>query len=112
TSRQDYYFRYDTGVQLHLLGDSLMGWMAWDLMRGVDLLLGRDGVDPKRIAILGAVAGGGDPAGVTAALDPRIACCVPFNFGGPQPETKYPLPADAATHLNSHSLSTCTPPHT
>lgn len=100
TSRQDYYFRYDSGVQLQLLGDSLMGWMAWDLMRGVDLLLARDGIDPKRIIILGAVAGGGDPAGVTAALDPRIACCVPFNFGGPQPETKYPLPDDAETSFN------------
>lgn len=100
TSRQDYFFRYDTGLQLQLLGDSLMGWMAWDLMRGVDLLLARDGVDAGRIAILGAVAGGGDPAGVTAALDSRITCAVPFNFGGPQPETKYPLPDDAETSFN------------
>jgi cephalosporin-C deacetylase-like acetyl esterase len=99
-SRQDYYFRYDTGMQLQLLGESLLGWMAWDLMRGVDVLLARDGIDPKRILLLGAVAGGGDPAGVTAALDPRIACCVPFNFGGPQPETKYPLPDDAETSFN------------
>ena len=98
--RQDYYFRYDTGIQLQLLGDSLMGWMAWDLMRGVDLLLARDGIDAESIIILGAVAGGGDPAGVTAALDPRIACCVPFNFGGPQPETCYPLPEDAETSYN------------
>lgn len=98
--RQDYYFRYDTGVQLQLLGDSLMGWMAWDLMRGVDLLLTLDGIDPKRIILLGAVAAGGDVAGVTAALDPRIACCVPFNFGGPQPETSYPLPDDAETSFN------------
>ncbi len=98
--RQDYFFRYDTGVQLQLLGDSLMQWMAWDLMRGVDLLLSRDGIDPKRIILLGAVAGGGDPAGVAAALDPRITCCVPFNFGGPQPETKFPLPDDAETSFN------------
>lgn len=98
--RQDYYFRYDRGIQLQLLGDSLMGWMVWDLMRGVDLLRSRAGVDPERIAILGAVAGGGDPAAVTAALDPRIACCVAFNFGGPQPETEYPLPADAETSFN------------
>jgi dienelactone hydrolase len=98
--RQDYFFRQDTGVQLQLLGDSLMGWFAWDLMRGVDLLLARDGIDPKRIILLGAVAGGGDPAGVTAALDRRIACCVPFNFGGPQPETRYPLPEDAETSFN------------
>lgn len=100
TSRQDYYFRYDSGIQLQLLGDSLMGWFAWDLMRGVDLLLAREGVDPKKIIILGAVAGGGDPAGVTAALDQRIACCVPFNFGGPQPETKFPLPEDAEKSYN------------
>lgn len=99
-SRQDYFHRYDTGVQLQLLGDSLMGWMAWDLSRGVDLLLAREGVDPKKIIILGAVAGGGDPAGVTAALDSRIACAVPFNFGGPQPESKYPLPDDAETSFN------------
>ena len=99
-SRQDYYFRYDSGVQLQLLGDSLLGWMTWDLSRGVDLLLAREGVDPKRIILLGAVAGGGDPAGVTAALDRRIACCVPFNFGGPQPETAYPLPADAEASFN------------
>jgi dienelactone hydrolase len=100
TGRQDYYFRYDTGIQLQLLGDSLMGWMAWDLMRGVDVLLARDGIDAKRIFLLGAVAGGGDPAGVTAALDKRITCCVPFNFGGPQPETPYPLPDDAETSFN------------
>jgi cephalosporin-C deacetylase-like acetyl esterase len=100
TGRQDYFFRYDTGIQLQLLGDSLMGWMAWDLMRGIDVLLTRDGIDAKRIALLGAVAGGGDPAGVTAALDPRITCCVPFNFGGPQPETKVPLPDDAETSFN------------
>ena len=98
--RQDYYFRYDTGIQLHLAGESLIGWLAWDLSRGVDLLLSREGVDPKKIILLGAVAGGGDPAGVTAALDERIAAVVPFNFGGPQPETRYPLPADAETSFN------------
>ncbi len=99
-SRQDYYFRFDTGVQLQLLGDSLLGWMTWDLMRGVDVLLAQDGIDPAKIIILGAVAGGGDPAAVTAALDARIACCVPFNFGGPQPESRYPLPDDAAQTFN------------
>lgn len=86
-SRQDYYFRYNVGLQLHLVGESLIGWMAGDLMRGVDVLLSQSGVDPKRILLLGAVAGGGDPAAVTAALDRRIAAAVPFNFGGPQPET-------------------------
>jgi len=77
-----------------------MGWMAWDLMRGVDLLLARPGIDPTKIILLGAVAGGGDPAALTAALDRRITGVVPFNFGGPQPETRFPLPKDAALHFN------------
>jgi dienelactone hydrolase len=98
--RQDYYFRYNVGLQLHTIGESLVGWMAWDLMRGVDLLLARPGIDPRRIILLGAVAGGGDPAAVTAALDTRIAAAVPFNFGGPQPETTYPLPPNAERVFN------------
>ncbi len=99
-SRQDYYFRYNSAMQLYLAGDSLMGWMAWDLMRGVDLLLARPGIDRERIILLGAVAGGGDPAAVTAALDRRITAVAPFNFGGPQPETRYPLPKDARQVFN------------
>lgn len=98
--RQDYYFRYNLGMQLQLIGDSLIGWMVWDLMRGVDLLLQQPGVDPERILLLGAVAGGGDPAAVTAALDHRVKAVVPFNFGGPQPETVYPLPDDAQQRFN------------
>jgi cephalosporin-C deacetylase-like acetyl esterase len=98
--RQDYYFRYNVGIQLHLVGESLIGWMAWDLMRGVDLLLSRPGIDKERIILLGAVAGGGDPAAVAAALDRRIVAVVPFNFGGPQPESAYPLPADAEARFN------------
>ena len=49
-------------------------------------------MDKERIIILGAVAGGGDTAAVTAALDPRVAAVAAFNFGGPEPETAYPLP--------------------
>jgi dienelactone hydrolase len=93
-SRQDYYFRYNSALQLSLIGESLMGWFVWDLMRGVDVLLKQPGIDPSRIIMLGAVAGGGDPAGVTAALDPRIACVVPFNFSGWQPESNAPPDPD------------------
>jgi hypothetical protein len=74
--------------------------MVWDLSRGVDVLLAQRGVDRERIALLGAVAGGGDPAAVTAALDSRVKVVVPFNFGGAQPETKYPLPDDAERTFN------------
>lgn len=98
--RQDYRFRYITGMQLCATGNSLMGFMVWDIHRGVDLLLSRPGIDPQKIIVMGSVAGGGDPAAVAAALDPRIACAVPFNFGGPQPETPYPLPEDAETSFN------------
>ena len=91
----DYYFRYDLGIQLQLVGETLLGWMAGDLMRGVDVLLAQPKIDPNRIILLGSVAGGGDPAAVAGALDSRFAAVVPFNFGGPQPETKYPLPDDA-----------------
>lgn len=98
--RQDYYFRYNTGMQLHLAGESLIGWMANDMVAGVTLLLKKPNIDPQRIILLGAVAGGGDPAAVTAAVDNRIQCLVPFNFGGPQPETKFPLPDDADESFN------------
>src|SRR5262245_16833280 len=99
-SRQDYFFRYNLNLQLSLVGDSLMGWMAWDLMRGLDVALSRPEADKERVILLGAVAGGGDVAAVTAALDPRFKCVVPFNFGGPQPETRYPLPDNAEEWFN------------
>lgn len=99
-SRQDYYFRYNVGIHLHLAGESLAGWMAWDMMRCVDVLLQQPGIDSERIALLGAVAGGGDPAAITAALDRRITAVVPFNFGGPQPENVFPLPKDAELSFN------------
>lgn len=91
----DYHFRYDTGIQLHLIGESLMGWLAWDVMRGVDLLLAQPGIDPKRIVVISEPAGGGDVAAVAAALDSRITGVMVNNFGGPEPETSYPLPRDA-----------------
>jgi dienelactone hydrolase len=96
----DYCFRFDSSIQLSLVGESLVGWMAWDMMRAADVLLAQKGVDPKRLILLGAVAGGGDPAAVTGALDERFAAVVPFNFGGPQPETRFPLPDDAERSFN------------
>lgn len=98
--RQDYWFRHITGQQLHTLGDSLMGWMVWDIHRCVDLLLADPNIAPDKIIVMGSVAGGGDPCAVAAALDQRIGCAVPFNFGGPQPESPYPLPHDAHQTFN------------
>jgi dienelactone hydrolase len=98
--REGYYSRYALGMQLHLAGESLMKWMVWDLMRGIDLLVERPYIDPARIVIIGAVAGGGDPAAVVAALDSRVAAVVPFNFGEAGPEEHYtegPRPYDFET---------------
>ena len=98
--RQDYWFRDITGKQLHTLGDSLMGWMVWDIHRGVDLLLEHPNIASDKIIVMGSVAGGGDPCAVAGALDERIACTIPFNFGGPQPESPFPLPEDAEKTFN------------
>jgi len=87
--RESYYSRYALGMQLHLAGESLMKWMVWDLMRSIDLLLERPYIDPSRVIVIGAVAGGGDPAAVLAALDPRVAAVIPFNFGEAGPEEHY-----------------------
>lgn len=84
--------RYVEGEQLYLTGSSLLAWMVWDAMRGIDLLLDHPNVDKKGIIILGAVAGGGDPAAVTAALDSRVEAVAPFNFGEAMPETSRFIP--------------------
>ncbi|MGE3805918.1 MAG: hypothetical protein AB7K24_14695 [Gemmataceae bacterium] len=97
---QDYYFRYDLGIQLDLAGASLMGWFVRDLMRGIDVLLAQPGIDKSKIAIVSEPAGGGDVAGVLAAVDPRVAVAVVTNFGGPEPEDPYPLPPDAEQSFN------------
>jgi dienelactone hydrolase len=85
-NREAYHSRYTMGMQFYLVGDSLIKWMVWDIMRGVDLLTARDDVDKDQIILLGAVAAGGDPAAVTAVLDSRIAAVAPFNFGEASPE--------------------------
>jgi hypothetical protein len=85
-NREAYHSRYVMGMQLYLAGESLLKWMVWDVMRGIDLLLERKDVNPDQIILLGAVAAGGEPAAVTAALDKRVAAVAPFNFGIAEPE--------------------------
>jgi len=85
-NREPYHSRYIMGMQLYLAGESLLKWMVWDVIRGIDLLLERKDVNPDQIIVLGAVAAGGEPAAVTAALDDRVAAVAPFNFGTAEPE--------------------------
>ncbi|MDZ7639243.1 MAG: acetylxylan esterase [Bryobacterales bacterium] len=78
--RQAYASRFHFSQQLALAGESLSAWTAWDVMRCVDFLLTRPGIDPKRIIVVGSVASGGEAAALAAALDTRIAAVVPFNY--------------------------------
>ena len=79
--RQDYYFRSVLGMQLDMVGESLMGWMVQDVRRSIDLLWADPQIDRDRIIVIGSVAGGGDLAAVVGALDERVAALVAFNFG-------------------------------
>jgi len=91
-NREAYHSRYVMNMQLGLAGESLIQWMVWDILRGVDLLLERNDIDRRRIGVLGAMAGGGDPAAVAAALDERITMAAPFNYGECTPESPRFLP--------------------
>jgi cephalosporin-C deacetylase-like acetyl esterase len=78
--RQAYASRFTFSKQLFLAGESYSGWVAWDIIRAVDLLHERTDIDQDRIVLLGAVAGGGEPAALAAALDKRIDAVAPFNY--------------------------------
>ncbi len=93
--REDYRWRYHLGNQLYTVGETLMGWMVADSRRALDLLCSLKQVDPKRVILMGAVAGGGDPSAVLAVFDPRVTCSIPFNFGSaiaPKPTDEDPKP--------------------
>ncbi len=103
-NREAYHSRYVMGMQFYVAGESLIQWMVWDVMRGIDLLLERKDVHRDQIILLGAVAAGGDPAAVAAALDPRVSAVAPFNFGEASPSAQRPgaiardpLPPDLAS---------------
>jgi cephalosporin-C deacetylase-like acetyl esterase len=78
--RQAYGSRFTFTKQLFLVGESYSAWAAWDVIRAVDFLYTRPEVDRKRIILIGAVAGGAEPAAVAAALDSRIVAVVPYNY--------------------------------
>ncbi len=57
-----------------MLGETVIGWRAFDAQRALDLLAARPEVDARRLGTLG-ISGGGLTSLFTAALDPRVAVC-------------------------------------
>ena len=62
-----------------LAGTSLVRFMVWDGMRGLDYLETRPEVDPRRLAITGT-SGGGFQATWIGALDERLGAVLPSCF--------------------------------
>ena len=68
---------YQPAVQAMLLGRTLIGERCWDISRTIDLLPAHfPQLDMNRIAIMGN-SGGGTASIYAAALDERIAACMP-----------------------------------
>jgi hypothetical protein len=98
--REDYHSRYITGMQLQLVGESLIKWMAWDIMRGIACPSEKISTNGKSF-YFGAVAEGGDPAAVVAALDQRVSAVVPFNSCESTPEVPRFIPKRTSGPWNS-----------
>jgi len=80
--RQPYHSESQLELQLNLIGQSRLGWIAWDVMRSVDLLCERGNIDPEKLILIGSVTwGGGRPASIAGLLDKRFAAVIPFNWG-------------------------------
>jgi hypothetical protein len=55
------------------------GERAWDAMRGLDHLLARHDVDPKRVLVTG-LSMGGEMTTILGALEPRLRMSIPAGF--------------------------------
>lgn len=62
-------------MALLMLGESMIGWRAWDASRAIDYMITRLEVDPKRVVTMG-ISGGGLTSLFTAAADPRVHTAV------------------------------------
>jgi dienelactone hydrolase len=58
-----------------LLGETMIGWRVWDVIRACDLIETRPELDAKRIGCMG-ISGGGTITVFSAALEPRIRACL------------------------------------
>jgi dienelactone hydrolase len=54
-----------------LLGQTILGWRVWDIMRTIDWIETRPELDSKRVGTMG-ISGGGTASLFSAALDPRV----------------------------------------
>lgn len=63
-------------AQIFLIGQSIARYFIWDGIRGIDYLISRKEVDPKRIGVHGN-SGGGTQAAYISALDDRVAASAP-----------------------------------
>jgi dienelactone hydrolase len=54
-----------------LLGETIIGWRVWDVMRTIDYIATRPELDATRVGCMG-ISGGGTAALFSAALEPRI----------------------------------------
>jgi len=74
--RRDYFVRnfgdYENTLTALLIGKTMVGMRATDIVRGVDLLVARTDVDASRISVVGRSAAG-TPALFAALFDQRIA---------------------------------------
>ena len=66
-------------VQVFLTGKSIARYFLWDGIRGIDYLVSRREVDPKRIGVHG-LSGGGTQAAYISALDDRVAASAPAGY--------------------------------
>ncbi len=64
------------GAQCFISGYSSAKYFVWDGIRGIDVLLSREEVDPDRIGLTG-LSGGGTSTAFIAAIDDRIKAAAP-----------------------------------
>jgi len=67
------------GAQCFISGYSPAKYFIWDGIRGIDVLLSRDEVDPDRIGLTG-LSGGGTSTAFIGAIDDRILAAAPECF--------------------------------
>jgi dipeptidyl aminopeptidase/acylaminoacyl peptidase len=65
--------------QIFLIGKSIARYFLWDGIRGIDYLVSRPEVDPRRIGVHG-LSGGGTQTAYISALDERVAASAPAGY--------------------------------